>query len=126
MKTKVLTASALVAALAGPAFAEGDPAKGEKVYRKCKSCHMIGTDAKNRAGPILTGIVGAAAASVEGFNYSDALSEKAAEGLAWSEENLTAYLSNPKEFIPGNRMSFAGLRKDDDIVNLIAYLATFE
>ena len=126
MKFKILTASALTVALAVPAISEGDPAEGEKVYRKCKSCHMIGADAKNRAGPILTGIVGADAASVEEFNYSEALLQKAEEGLTWSEENLTAYLSKPREFIPGNRMSFAGLRKDEDIVNVIAYLATFE
>lgn len=124
IRSSALTALAL--AVAAPAFAEGDAESGEKVYRKCKSCHMVGEDAENRLGPLLNGIVGAPAGAVEGFGYSDAITEKAAEGLVWTEENLAAYLAKPKDFIPGNKMSFAGLRKDDDIADVIAYLATFE
>ncbi len=124
IRSSALTALAL--AVAAPAFAEGDAESGEKVYRKCKSCHMVGEDAENRLGPQLNGIVGAPAGAVEGFGYSDAIMEKAAEGLVWTEENLAGYLAKPKDFIPGNKMSFAGLRKEDDIADVIAYLATFE
>ncbi len=126
MMKSVLTAGALVVSLAMPALANGDAEKGEKVFKKCKACHQVGEGAKNRVGPILNGIVGKAAGSDEEFKYSDALAEKAAEGLVWDEASLTEFLAKPKNFIKGTKMSFAGLRKDDDIENLIAYLATFE
>ncbi len=126
MMKSVLTAGALIASLAMPALANGDAEKGEKVFKKCKACHQVGEGAKNRVGPILNGIVGKAAGSDEEFKYSDALAEKAAEGLVWDEASLTEFLAKPKNFIKGTKMSFAGLRKDDDIENLIAYLATFE
>jgi len=112
--------------LALPAFAEGDPAKGKRVFNKCKSCHAVGDNAKNRVGPILNGIVGSAAGQNPDFKYSDALLAMAEEGLVWDEESLTAYLTKPKDFMPGGKMSFAGLRKDADIANVIAYMATFD
>ncbi|MGB0913588.1 MAG: c-type cytochrome, partial [Phaeobacter italicus] len=71
------------------------------------------------------GIVGAAAGANPDFNYSDALMEQAEGGLVWDEASLTAYLIKPKDFIDGTKMSFAGLRKEDDVTNVIAYLATF-
>lgn len=118
--------AALCAALAGPAMAEGDAEKGEKVFKKCKACHAVGEDAKNKVGPHLNGIVGAAAGANEEFKYSDALKEAAEGGLVWDEENLAAFLAKPKEFMDGTKMSFAGLKKEDDVANVIAYLATFE
>jgi cytochrome c len=111
---------------AAPALANGDPEEGEKVFRKCKSCHQVGEDADNRTGPALNGIVGAAAGQNPDFRYSDALKEAAANGLVWNDENLAAFLRKPKDLISGTKMSFAGLRKDDDIEDVIAYLATFE
>jgi len=74
--------------LSAPAFAEGDPDKGEKVYRKCKSCHGVGEDAKNRTGPVLNGIMNAAAAQNPDFKYSSAMTEAAANGLVWDEASL--------------------------------------
>lgn len=103
-----------------------DAASGEKVFRKCQACHAVGDDAKNKVGPALNGIVGRAAATVEGFAYSDAMKAKAAEGLVWDEANLTAYLQAPKDFIPGNKMAFAGLRKANEPADLIAYLSQFD
>ena len=100
-------------------------AAGEKVFKKCKSCHQVGEGAKNRAGPILNGIVGQAAGAVEGFKYSKALRAKADEGLIWDEENLRAFLAKPKTFIKGTKMSFAGLRKDEDLEAIAAYLSSF-
>jgi len=121
-----LTLAALIAGLAMPALADGDADKGEKVFNKCKACHMVGPDAKNRVGPILTGVIDRPIASEEGFKYSDAFLEKGAEGFVWTNENLHAYLADPKGFIPGNKMSFAGLKKEDDVEDVIAYLATFQ
>ena len=122
----ILTAAATLLALSTPAFAEGDAEKGEKVFKKCKACHAVGEDAKNKVGPILNGIVGAPAGANADFKYSDALMEKAGEGLVWDEENLTAFLTKPKDFLPKTKMSFAGLRKEQEIMDVIAYMASFE
>ncbi|MCK0150472.1 cytochrome c family protein [Marivita sp. S6314] len=122
---KKLSLGLLALTIAAPVFAEGDAAKGEKVFRKCKACHAVGDGAKNKVGPALNGIVGAAAGANPDFKYSDGLLAKAAEGLVWDEAALTAYMTKPGDFIEGTKMSFAGLRKDDDITNVIAYLATF-
>ncbi|MEV8467508.1 cytochrome c family protein [Fluviibacterium sp. DFM31] len=118
--------AALATAVALPVMADGDPEAGEKVFKKCKACHAVGADAKNKVGPQLNGIVGNAAGQVEGFKYSDNLLELAAEGLTWDEPTLTIYLAKPKDLIPKTKMSFAGLRKDEEIQNVIAYLQTFE
>ena len=112
------------AAEAGPAFAEvfasADPAKGEKVFAKCKACHKV--DGTDGTGPHLNGVVGRAIASVGGFGYSDGL--KALAAKSWTPEELDHWLENPKGYAPGNKMSFAGLPKIEDRANLIAWLAT--
>ncbi|SDD40667.1 c-type cytochrome [Ruegeria marina] len=120
-----LILTALAAALAVPALADGDAAKGEKVFNKCKACHAVGEGAANKVGPQLNGIVGAPAGQVDGFKYSDALTEAAAGGLVWDEENLAAFLAKPKDFMKGTKMTFAGLRKEDEIENVISYLQGF-
>lgn len=101
-------------------------ADGEKVFKKCKACHQVGDGAKNRSGPVLNGIVGRAAGGVEGFKYSKALKAMAGDGLVWNAENLQAFLEKPKKFMKGTKMSFNGLKKEDDRVAISAYLATFE
>jgi cytochrome c len=101
-----------------PTFAEGDPAKGEKVFAKCKVCHTL-EPGKNRVGPTLAGVFGRAAGKVEGFKYSDAM---AGSGVVWDQETIDQYLENPKAFIPGNKMIFPGLKKADERENVIAYL----
>jgi cytochrome c len=102
----------------GTAAAQGDPEKGEKVFNKCKTCHEI-EEEKNKVGPHLVGIFGRPAGSVEGFKYSDAMKSS---GVVWEDETITAYLKDPKGYIPGNRMVFPGLRKDEEIADLLAYL----
>ncbi|ATG43122.1 sulfite oxidase cytochrome subunit [Phaeobacter piscinae] len=97
-------------------------AKGEKTFRKCKSCHQIGAGAKSKTGPILNGIIGAPAAHVEGFRYSKAMKAAAEGGLVWDEAELAAFLAKPKKYMKGTKMSFAGLKKDADIEAVIAYL----
>ncbi len=114
-------------AVPAPEVAALDPAliaKGEKVFRKCAACHQVGDGAKNRVGPVLTEVVGAPAGHLEDFKYSKALMGMAQEGLVWNDETLGAFLANPKSFMKGTKMGFAGLKKDDDIKAIIAYLSS--
>ncbi len=97
-------------------------AAGEKVFKKCKACHQIGEGARNRTGPILTGIVGTLAAQTEDFRYSGPMSEAGEAGLIWTPEELTAFLTKPRDYMRGTRMTFNGLRKEEDIAAVIAYL----
>ena len=108
---------------AAAARADGDPAKGEQTFKVCKTCHQIGEGAKNFVGPKLNGVVGRKAGTVEGYNYSDANKNS---GLTWDEATLTKYLKNPREMVPGTKMAFPGLPKDEDIANVIAYLKQFD
>lgn len=117
-------------AFSGSALAQdltgGDPEAGAKVFNKCKACHMVGEDAKNRVGPTLNGIVGMEWGKVDGFKYSSSLTEiAAAEGKRWDLATLSAYLEKPRDVIPKGRMAFAGLRKAEERADVIAYLATF-
>jgi cytochrome c len=125
---KILGSLVSVAALAisTAAFADGDAAAGEKVFKKCKACHAVGEGAKNKIGPALNGIVGTPAGQAEGYKYSKSMIETAEGGLVWDEETLTAYLAKPKNIVPKTKMSFAGLRKDKDVADVIAYLKTFQ
>jgi len=120
MKRATSTLALVLIALA-PAFAEGDAEAGLKVFNRCKACH-VPDQVQNRVGPHLVGIVGRPAASVADFNYSDAMRAKGEEGLVWTEENLANYLTAPRAVVPGGTMAFAGLKKPDDIANVIAYL----
>lgn len=112
------------AAAAEPTFAEllasADVAAGEKVFKKCKACHKT-EDGANATGPHLFAVVDRAKANVEGFRYSDVL---LGLGGAWSADDLNAFLKRPKDYAPGTKMSFAGIKGEDDRANLIAYLAT--
>ncbi len=98
---------------------------GENVFKKCKACHQIGDGAKNRSGPVLTGVVGSAAGTVDGFKYSKPLMAMAEDGLVWDDDALRAFLAKPKDFMKGTKMSFAGLKKDEDLDAITAYLASF-
>lgn len=120
-KTTAFAALAAALLLAVPAHAEGDAAAGEKVFAKCKACHEV-EKGVNKVGPTLKGVVGRPAASVPDYKYSEAMLAKGAEGLVWTEENLTAYLPDPKAYVPKTKMAFAGLKKPEDVANIIAYL----
>lgn len=111
-------AAALIALTASHAFAGGDAAKGEKVFHKCKICHKISADGKHTIGPNLHGLFGRKSGTTD-FNYSPAMK---AANIVWSEETLEKYLANPKAMVPGNKMAFAGLPKESDRENVIAYL----
>lgn len=113
---------ALAAVLAGfaatPALAGGDAAAGEKAFAKCKVCHTLEAG-KNKIGPTLHGLFGRKAGTVEGFAYSDAMKNS---GIVWDEDTLKKYLPDPKAMVPGTKMAFAGIKKEDELENLIAYL----
>ncbi len=102
---------------AGPAQA-GDIQAGAKVFKKCKACHYVDRE-KNKTGPHLVSIIGRAAGTLEGYKYSKAMKSS---GIVWDEATLAAYLRAPKKYIKGTKMAFAGLRKETDIANVIAYL----
>jgi cytochrome c len=103
---------------AGAAHAQGDAAAGQRVFNKCRACHDVDQE-RNKIGPHLVGIFGREAGSVEDFNYSGAVKES---GVVWDDEMIAEYVANPREFIPGNRMAFAGLRNEQEIADLLAYL----
>lgn len=111
-------------ALAGSvsAAAAQDAAAGEKVFLKCKACHQIGEGAKNAVGPVLNGVVGRKAGTAADYSYSDANKNS---GITWDEATLKEYLKNPRAKVPGTKMIFPGLTKEDDISNVIAYLKQF-
>jgi cytochrome c len=127
-----LLAAVLTLLCAGSTVATaGDLAEGEKVFAKCKACHDVGPGAKNKVGPILNGVVGRPWGMIEGFKYSadkegTLLAITAAEPMTWDVATLTAYLRKPKDVIPKGKMSFPGLKKDEDIDNVIFYLAQFD
>ncbi len=123
---KIATIATLLTALAAPVMADGDAKKGAKIFKKCKACHAVGEGAKNKVGPILTGIVDGEAGQNPDFKYSAAMVEAAEGGLVWDEENLEAFLTKPKEFMKKTKMSFAGLRKESEVEDIIAYLRSVE
>lgn len=104
-----------------PALA-GDIKAGEKVFKKCKACHVVDKE-KNKTGPHLVNIMGRSAGSLESYKkYSKAMKES---GIVWDEETLDGYLEKPKKYIKGTKMAFAGLKKEKDRENVIAYLKSF-
>ncbi|MGK9170535.1 cytochrome c family protein [Inquilinus limosus] len=110
---------AAIAALALPMAAQAqDAAKGKQVFAKCQACHSVDAGT-NKLGPTLHGVIGRAAASVDGFKYSDAMKNA---HLTWDEATLDKYLANPKQLVPGTKMVFPGLPKEEDRQAVIAYL----
>lgn len=107
--------------LAAPALAEGDAAKGEKVFVACKACHEVDKGV-NKVGPTLKGVVGRKVAGLPDYKYSEAMTAKGAEGAMWDEATLAIYLPNPKAFVPKTKMAFAGVKKPEQVADLIAYL----
>lgn len=104
-------------------LATADVAAGEAITKRCSACHDFTKGGPNKVGPNLFGIVGRKIASHEGFTYSDALSKI---GGGWDEQKISDFVLKPKAFAPGTKMSFAGLPKDADRANLIAYLKTLK
>ena len=123
MKKKMQLTTIALAALAistTTASAEGDAAAGETVFKKCQACHTLAEGGANKVGPNLWGVMGSTAGARDtGFKFSKAVVDS---GIVWTDENLDQYLADPRGFIKGNRMAFAGIRKEEDRANVIAYL----
>lgn len=121
-------ALALTIALLGPAAyaAEGDAVRGERVFQRCYSCHSVDPyETAKLQGPSLFQIVGRPAATVPGFEYSDAMRGKAVAGLTWDAATLDRYIADPEAAVPGTLMSVPPLRDAQERADLIAYLARF-
>jgi cytochrome c len=124
MKSVTLGVVVLTLASFAPAYAQ-DVDAGANVFKRCAACHAVGEGAKNKVGPELNGLFGRVAGSHPDYSYSKAMIEAGQNGLVWDSATLTTYLRKPREQVPGTKMSFAGLGKDEEIANVIAYLATF-
>ncbi len=125
MKTYI-KAGMLGAALvwSASAYAAGDAAHGEQVFKQCKVCHAIGPGAKAGVGPAQNNVVGSKAGTRPGYNYSPAMKEAGEKGIVWDEATLDKYLENPKALVPGTKMVFPGLKSEKDRQDVIAYLET--
>ena len=99
-----------------------DVAAGEKSFNKCRACHQVGETAKNTVGPELNGLFGRKSGSVAGYNYSDANKNS---GITWDDAVFAEYIKDPKAKIPGTKMAFAGIKKEDEIKDLTAFLKQF-
>lgn len=121
MRVWMLAAAALAMAPLGGAVAQ-DADAGARVFNQCRACHTINQGGRNGVGPNLYGVWGRAAGSIEAFRYSAPMRAKAGEGLTWTEANLRAYLTDPKAVVPAGSMSFAGIRNEQQLNDLLAYL----
>jgi len=100
-----------------------DPAAGQKVFNQCRACHQVGENAKNGVGPHLNGLFGRQAGSLESYNYSAANKNS---GIIWDEQNFREYIRAPRAFMTGTKMAFAGIKDEQRITDLIAYLKQFD
>lgn len=121
MKIQTVVLAAAFALSAGAALADGDAKLGAAVFKKCMACHTA-TEAKNKVGPSLQGIIGRPVASAAGYAYSPAMKAFAEGGKVWDEATLASYLADPKGVVKGTKMSFAGLKQAADVANVIAYM----
>lgn len=119
LRLSVLAASMLL--LAQPAAAQ-NAADGQRVFNQCRACHTVDQGGRNGVGPNLHGMFDRKAGSVSAFRYSAPMKARGEAGLTWTDETLSAYLRNPRDYIPGGSMAFAGLRNDQQLADLIAYL----
>lgn len=106
-------------------FTGGDPEAGERLFRRCGACHAVGEDAQNGVGPALNQLFGRVPGEIEDFSYSPAMQEFG-ETNVWDAETLHAFLQSPRDTVPGTKMAFPGLRSDQDLVDLLAYLAEYD
>ena len=124
MRRQLAVAAALAAlvCIARPVSAQ-DAENGAEVFKKCRACHQIGAGAKNAVGPVLNGLFGRKSGTIEGFTYSDA---NKGSGVTWDEPTFASYITDPRAFMPGNKMAFKGLKDPDDVKDLIAFLKQYD
>jgi cytochrome c len=121
-RMRLILAAALLFAAPGAALAQ-DAAAGEKIFAQCRACHQVGPTAKNGVGPVLNGLFGRKSGTIEGYNYSDANKNS---GIVWDEATFADYIKDPRAKIPGTKMVYAGLKDEQRIKDLIAYLEQFD
>ena len=120
MRRAVLAAIALAASTA--AASAQDVAAGEQSFKKCLPCHSVGEGAKNKVGPELNGLDGRKAGATEGFNYTEGNKNS---GITWNESIFKDYIKDPRAKIPGTKMVFAGIKNEQEVNDLWAYLKQF-
>lgn len=114
-------AAAFSAAAVGAASAQ-DVAAGEKSFNKCRACHQVGESARNIIGPVLNGLIGRKTGTIDGYKYSDANRNS---GLVWDETVFAEYIRDPRAKIPGTKMMFSGIKSEQEIKDLTAFLKQF-
>ncbi len=114
---------AVVAMMPVSAAKAQDAEAGAKVFNQCRACHQIGETAKNLIGPKLNGLIGRKAGAIEGFAYSTANKDS---GITWDEATFAEYIRDPRGKIPGTKMTFAGLKNDGQVADLIAFLKQYD
>jgi len=115
-------AGAVIVASASGVLAQ-DLAAGETSFKKCLPCHSVGADAKNKVGPVLNGLEGRKSGTIEGYTYTDANKNS---GITWDEAVFRDYIKDPRAKIPGTKMVFAGIKNDNEVSSLWAYLKQFD
>ena len=119
---KLLLAAGGIFAAMTPAALGQDLAAGENSFKKCLPCHAVGEGAKNKVGPLLSGLDGRKSGTVEGFSYSEANKNS---GIVWNEESFKEYIRDPRAKIPGTKMIFPGIKNEKEAGDLLAYLKQF-
>jgi cytochrome c len=118
-----LPVAALLVTLSMLGVAEAqDVAAGEKSFNKCRACHQVGETAKNIVGPVLNGLLGRKSGTIDGFNYTEANKNS---GIEWNDAVFAEYIKDPKAKIPGTKMAFAGIKNEQEIKDLTAFLKQF-
>jgi cytochrome c len=117
-----LPSAVLLLFATGAAASAQDVAAGEKSFNKCRACHQVGETAKNTVGPILNGLFGRKSGTIEGYNYSEANKNS---GIVWDEPVFAEYIKDPKAKMPGTKMSFAGIKNEQEVRDLTAFLKQF-
>jgi cytochrome c len=122
MMRTLIMAAVLVTASAATAMAQ-DVAKGERSFNKCLPCHSVGDDAQNKIGPQLNGLDGRHSGSVSDYVYSDANKNS---GIVWNEATFKQYIKDPQAMVPGTKMTFAGIKNEQEVADLWAYVSQFD
>ena len=120
---KFLKLAALAFIASGTAASAQDLAAGENSFKKCLPCHSVGEDAKNKVGPVLNGLDGRKSGTIEGYNYTEANKNS---GITWDDAQFREYIQDPRAKIKGTKMVFAGIKSENEITSLWAYLKQFD
>lgn len=122
---KTLAAVLFALLLAPPALADSDGAVNQPIFRQCKACHLIGDATGKKIGPSLNSVFGRTAGTLEGYAFSSAMKAMGEKGLVWTPDIFAEYIANPRKFVRGTKMAYAGQRNPDKVADLIDLLLQF-